>query len=123
MRGNRLVGYGFGGGNRRKKWTSRRGRGHNRAMETTEKRKKGFGAVEVRGASVEGKALWNKVLNGDCLEVAKGWRKATLDFVYLDPPFFTNRNHSTGNMPKGRREELSFRDRWGADGIGGNGNG
>src|SRR5690242_13445784 len=114
MRGYRLVGYGFGGGDRRKKWTIRMRRGHNRGMGYTEMRKNmktGRGADELVGGH---KGLWNRVLEGDCAEVAKSWAEGTLDLVYLDPPFFTNRDHGpngSAKAPSGLGDDMRFTDR------------
>ncbi|MCX6344174.1 MAG: site-specific DNA-methyltransferase [Armatimonadetes bacterium] len=47
---------------------------------------------------------------GDCLNVMKGIPTGTVDLVYLDPPFFTQRVHVLGNRT--RDLEFSFNDLW-----------
>lgn len=42
----------------------------------------------------------NKIYQGDCLDVLKDINNNTIDLIYADPPFFTNRNFG------------SFEDRW-----------
>jgi DNA modification methylase len=53
-----------------------------------------------------------EVVQGDCLEVAAARPAASIDLVYLDPPFFTGRAQSG-------RDDLSFPDSWrgGLDGY------
>ena len=35
----------------------------------------------------------NKLIHGDCLEVMKKMEPESIDLIYLDPPFFSNRNY------------------------------
>ena len=56
----------------------------------------------------------NKLILGDNLEILKGIQDETVDLVYLDPPFFSNRNYEVIWGDTG--EIRSFQDRW-AGGI------
>ncbi len=42
----------------------------------------------------------NKIYQGDCLEVLKNIDSQSIDLIYIDPPFFTNKDF------------ISFEDRW-----------
>lgn len=46
---------------------------------------------------------------GDCLVVLKGFESSMVDLVYLDPPFFSQKNHSLKTRDY---EEYSFDDIW-----------
>ena len=35
----------------------------------------------------------NKLILGVCLEVMKKMESGSIDLIYLDPPFFSNRNY------------------------------
>ena len=35
----------------------------------------------------------NKIFNDDCLNILKQIPAETIDMVYLDPPFYTQRKH------------------------------
>ena len=59
------------------------------------------------------KMKFNSILEGDCLEKMKVIEKGTVDLVYLDPPFFTEKKHSLKNRE--RTKEFSFDDIWGSD--------
>jgi len=50
------------------------------------------------------------VLLGDCREVLRSFSDASVDLVYLDPPFFTQKTHSLS--PRDNGAEYSFEDRW-----------
>jgi DNA modification methylase len=52
----------------------------------------------------------NQLILGDCLEVMKGMESESIDLIYLDPPFFSNRNYEVIWGDKG--EIRSFEDRW-----------
>jgi len=52
----------------------------------------------------------NKLILGDNLEILKQIVSETVDLVYLDPPFFSNRNYEVIWGDEG--EVRSFRDRW-----------
>jgi len=53
----------------------------------------------------------NSILKGDCLEQMSLIEKETIDLIYLDPPFFTEKKH----VLKNREQEFSFDDIWGSD--------
>jgi site-specific DNA-methyltransferase (adenine-specific) len=50
------------------------------------------------------------VLHGDCRVVLTSLADASVDLVYLDPPFFTQKTHSL--IPRDNSTEYSFEDRW-----------
>ena len=52
----------------------------------------------------------NKVIHGDCLDVMKEMADKSVDLIYLDPPFFTNRKHSLSS--RDRSSHYSFDDLW-----------
>jgi site-specific DNA-methyltransferase (adenine-specific) len=52
----------------------------------------------------------HQVLQGDCLVVLDNLEQNSVDLVYLDPPFFTNKVHSLGNRERSKR--FSFEDFW-----------
>lgn len=52
----------------------------------------------------------NKLILGDNLEILKQLERETVDLVYLDPPFFSNRNYEVIWGDEG--EVRSFVDRW-----------
>ena len=52
----------------------------------------------------------NKLILGDNLEILKSIQDETVDLVYLDPPFFSNRNYEVIWGDTG--EIRSFQDRW-----------
>ncbi|KAA6346879.1 DNA adenine methyltransferase YhdJ [termite gut metagenome] len=56
----------------------------------------------------------NQLILGDNLEVLKGFASESVDLIYLDPPFFSNRNYEVIWGDTG--EVRSFQDRW-AGGI------
>ena len=49
--------------------------------------------------------------HGDCLAMLRKLGTSEVDLVYLDPPFFTNRRHSS--VSRDRAEAFSFDDLWG----------
>ncbi len=51
-----------------------------------------------------------QLILGDCLEVLKGLAPASVDLIYLDPPFFSKRNYQVVWGDEG--EIRSFQDRW-----------
>jgi site-specific DNA-methyltransferase (adenine-specific) len=51
-----------------------------------------------------------QVLWGDCLDVLKGIKKESVDLVYIDPPFYSQRRHRLSN--RDRVTEYAFDDRW-----------
>ncbi len=52
----------------------------------------------------------NKLILGDCLEVLKTLESETIDLIYIDPPFFSNRTYEVIWGDKG--EVRSFEDRF-----------
>jgi site-specific DNA-methyltransferase (adenine-specific) len=56
----------------------------------------------------------NKLILGDNLQILRGIASESVDLIYLDPPFFSNRNYEVIWGDKG--EIRSFEDRW-AGGI------
>jgi len=52
----------------------------------------------------------NKLILGDNLEILKAIENDTIDLIYLDPPFFSNRNYEVIWGDAG--EVRSFQDRW-----------
>ena len=52
----------------------------------------------------------NIILEGDCLDVMKSIDPSTVDLIYLDPPFFTDKKHRLKN--RDRTQEFSFDDIW-----------
>jgi len=52
----------------------------------------------------------NQVLLGDCLEIIKHIESESIDLIYLDPPFFTQRTHKLAT--KDNTKEYSFTDKW-----------
>lgn len=52
----------------------------------------------------------SEVILGDSLVTMKGIKSASIDLVYLDPPFFTNRHHFA--VTRDRTKKFSFSDVW-----------
>lgn len=52
----------------------------------------------------------DEILVGDCLTQMDKIAKATVDLIYLDPPFFTQRTHQLKNRTRTR--EFQFADSW-----------
>lgn len=50
---------------------------------------------------------------GDCLELIPSLKKNSVDLIYLDPPFFTDKKHKLKNRE--RTTEFSFGDIWESD--------
>ena len=57
--------------------------------------------------------MTNTILHGDCLEEMKKIEKNSIDLIYLDPPFFTEKSHKLSN--RDRTKEFSFDDTWGTN--------
>ncbi|MCF6319034.1 MAG: site-specific DNA-methyltransferase [Proteobacteria bacterium] len=55
----------------------------------------------------------NHILQGDCLDEMKLIEKESVDLIYLDPPFFTEKKHVLKNRE--RTQEFSFDDLWGTN--------
>jgi DNA modification methylase len=56
----------------------------------------------------------NELILGDNLEIMRKMESESVDLIYLDPPFFSNRNYEVIWGDEG--EKRSFQDRW-AGGI------
>lgn len=54
--------------------------------------------------------LLGQAIHGDCLHVMAHIDNSTIDLAYLDPPFFTNRHHSS--VSRDRSQKFSFADIW-----------
>jgi len=54
----------------------------------------------------------NSILKGDCLEQMGLIEEESIDLIYLDPPFFTEKKHILKNRE--RTKEFSFDDIWGS---------
>ena len=52
----------------------------------------------------------DKLILGDCLEIMKKMESGSIDLIYLDPPFFSNRNYEVIWGDEG--EVRSFEDKW-----------
>jgi site-specific DNA-methyltransferase (adenine-specific) len=48
----------------------------------------------------------NKIYHGDCVEKLRGVADKTVDLVYFDPPFFTQRKHSLSNKDNSKTYEF-----------------
>jgi site-specific DNA-methyltransferase (adenine-specific) len=51
-----------------------------------------------------------QIYKGDSLEVLKGLRAESIDLIYLDPPFFTQKTHRL--RTRDRKQEFTFEDLW-----------
>jgi site-specific DNA-methyltransferase (adenine-specific) len=51
-----------------------------------------------------------QVHKGDCLEILRDFNDESVDLIYLDPPFFTQKTHTLGT--RDRKREFSFEDLW-----------
>jgi len=51
-----------------------------------------------------------RIYKGDCLEVLKNFDSQSVNLIYLDPPFFTQKTHSM--KTKDRAKKFSFDDLW-----------
>lgn len=52
----------------------------------------------------------SEVRQGDCLEVVRGLAAGSVDLVYVDPPFFTQKTHSL--VTRDRTTKFEFTDEW-----------
>lgn len=52
----------------------------------------------------------SEVRHGDCLEVARDLATGSVDLVYVDPPFFTQKTHSL--VTRDRTTKFEFSDEW-----------
>jgi len=55
----------------------------------------------------------NAIHQGDCLEIMHSITPNSIDLIYLDPPFFTEKTHKLKNRE--RTFEFSFDDIWGSN--------
>ncbi|HEX9925253.1 MAG TPA: DNA methyltransferase [Anaerolineae bacterium] len=51
-----------------------------------------------------------KAYHGDCLNIMQEFDAESIDLIYLDPPFFTQKVHSL--RTRDRSKEFSFDDLW-----------
>ena len=51
-----------------------------------------------------------QILEGDCFEKAKDLKSNSIDLIYLDPPFYTQKEQKLS--PRDRSVEYSFKDLW-----------
>lgn len=51
-----------------------------------------------------------QIIHSDCLQALEGINDAIVDLAYLDPPFFTNRHHSS--VSRDRNTKFGFADKW-----------
>lgn len=56
------------------------------------------------------KKIINEIIHGDCLEEMNFIDDKSIDLIYLDPPFFTEKKHILINKEKNK--EFSFDDKW-----------
>ena len=49
----------------------------------------------------------SEVRHGDCLEIARGLAAESVDLVYVDPPFFTQKSHSLVTRDRATKFEFS----------------
>ncbi|MEZ5455860.1 MAG: site-specific DNA-methyltransferase [Lysobacteraceae bacterium] len=54
--------------------------------------------------------LHSQVVCGDCLHALENIQNSTVDLAYLDPPFFTNKHHSS--VSRDRNKKFEFADLW-----------
>ena len=54
--------------------------------------------------------IMNNIIFGDCLDKLNEISNDSIDIIYLDPPFFTEKVHKLSN--RARTEEFSFNDVW-----------
>ena len=52
----------------------------------------------------------SEVRQGDCLEMLKSLAAESVDLVYVDPPFFTQKTHSL--VTRDRMTKFEFGDEW-----------
>jgi site-specific DNA-methyltransferase (adenine-specific) len=52
----------------------------------------------------------NTIYWGDCIEVLSSFPEGSADMIYLDPPFFSQKNYEI--LGKGRVREAGFEDTW-----------
>ncbi|SFT77414.1 site-specific DNA-methyltransferase (adenine-specific) [Lishizhenia tianjinensis] len=52
----------------------------------------------------------NEIYIGNCIDTLKKFKKESVDLVYMDPPFFTQRKHSLSTRDESKKYE--FDDSW-----------
>lgn len=52
----------------------------------------------------------HQVIHSDCLQALEKISSSTVDMIYLDPPFFTNKNHTLAS--RNQEKKFSFSDVW-----------
>jgi DNA modification methylase len=50
------------------------------------------------------------IIQGDCLDIVSGMQQNSVNLIYLDPPFFTQKQHSL--KTRDRQCEFSYDDLW-----------
>ena len=50
------------------------------------------------------------IIQGDCLDIVQGMQQNSVNLIYLDPPFFTQKQHSL--KTRDRQFEFSYDDLW-----------
>lgn len=50
----------------------------------------------------------NKIYLGNCIDKLKGLSRGSVDLVYMDPPFFTQRKHSLATRDESRKYEFDY---------------
>ena len=50
------------------------------------------------------------IIQGDCLDIVQGMQQNSVNLIYLDPPFFTQKQHSL--KTRDRQSEFSYDDLW-----------
>lgn len=58
-------------------------------------------------------SIENKIFEGDCIDVMDSLEAESIDLIYLDPPFFTEKKHTLKNRE--RTSEFTFMDVWGSN--------
>ncbi len=56
--------------------------------------------------------ITNYFIEGDCIDSMEQITECSINLIYLDPPFFTEKKHALKN--KERTKEFSFDDTWGS---------
>lgn len=51
-----------------------------------------------------------QLYKGDCLDILKDFETESIDLIYLDPPFFSQKTHSL--RTRDRKRQFSFEDVW-----------
>ena len=64
-------------------------------------------------ANFVNRTMWT----GDNLDIMRGLNSGSVDLIYLDPPFNSNRNYSAPIGSQGNREQAYLVARLRADGV------